>query len=45
MTKKFEELGRTHSDLRSRQYYKEMGVIMKVKWNTVENAAKNAVKK
>lgn len=45
MTKKFEELGRTHSDLRSRQYYKEMGVVMKVKWNTVENAAKNAVKK
>lgn len=45
MTKKFEELGRTHSDLRSRQYYKELGVVMKVKWNIVENAVKNAVKK
>lgn len=45
MTKKFEELGRTHSDLRSRQYYKELSVLMKVKWNTVESAAKNAVKK
>ena len=45
MTKKFEGLGRTHSDLRSRQYYKELGVLMKVKWNMVESAAKNAVKK
>ena len=45
MTKKFEELGRTHSDLKSRQYYKELNVLMKVKWNIVENATKNAVKK
>ena len=45
MTKKFDELARTHADAKTRQYYKGLAVTMKVKWNIVENAAKTAIKK
>lgn len=45
MTKKFDELARTHTDAKTRQYYKGLAVTMKVKWNIVENAAKTAIKK